>query len=137
MSRIILGIVIGILASMLAFAGVARDESPDVLVTFGCFAEQTALDLAHVWEEKGDYYFDEMANEYLQSNECFILYEPGYPAYIDRMVKQLGKEFLGLPSYVVAAHFFGTPPIGEENYKPFYFLYHGELPERAVIREAL
>ncbi len=137
MRRIILGIVIGILASVLAFAAVARDESPDVLVTFGCFQEQTALDLAHVWEEKGDYFFDEMANEYLQSNECFILYDPGYPAYIDRMVKKLSKDFQNLPSYVVEAHMYGSPSVGDEGYMPFYFLFHGELPERAVRREAL
>lgn len=140
LGTVILSIIAGLtLAAFLFISSVAnaREESPDVLVTFGCFQEQTALDLAHVWKEKGEYYFNEIADAYLQTNECFLLYEPGYPAYIDRMVKEINKLFLGDRSYVVEAHMYGSPPVGDEDYKPFYFLFHGELPERAVRREAL
>lgn len=132
-------IAAGLIAVAILFISVAnaRDESPDVLITFGCFQEQTALDLAYVWVEKGDYFFDEAGNDYLISGDCFVLYEPGYPAYIDRMVKKLSKDFQNLPSYVVEAHMYGSPSVGDEGYMPFYFLFHGELPERAVRREAL
>ena len=136
----ILAVVGGIILATFLFlssAASAREESPDVLITFGCFQEQTALDLAYVWEEKGDYFFDEAGNDYLLSGDCFVLYEPGYPAYIDRMVKKLSKDFQNLPSYVVEAHMYGSPSVGDEGYMPFYFLFHGELPERAVRREAL
>lgn len=134
-----LGIAGVILAAFLFLTSIANanEHPPDLFVTFGCFQEQTTLDLAHVWVEKGDYYFDEAANEYLQLDECFVLYQPGWAAYIDRVVKRLSKDYNNMPSYVVEAHMYSSPAVGEEGYMPFYFLYHGDLPERAVRREAL
>ena len=65
-------------------------------------------------------------NQYLQVGECFSLYGPGYPAYIDRAVKKADKKFEGEDAYVVEAHFWGAPPG-----KTFFFMYYGELPARA------
>ncbi len=99
---------------------------PDVLVTFGCLDEQVALNLHEVWEAKGNYWFSEVADQYMQTGECFFLTEPGYPAYIDRVVKKADKKFEGENAYVVEAHFFGASPG-----KTFFFMYYGELPVRA------
>ena len=99
---------------------------PDVLVTFGCFDEQVALNLHEVWEVKGQYWFSEVGDQYMETGECFFLTEPGYPAYIDRMVKKANKKFKGQPAYVVEAHFFGAA-----KGKTFFFMYYGELPVRA------
>ncbi len=100
--------------------------APDVMVTFGCLDEQVALNLHEVWEVKGQYWFSEVGNQYRQTGECFTLYEPGYPAYIDRVVNKSGKKFEGEDAYVVEAHFLGAPPG-----KTFFFMYYGELPARA------
>ncbi len=99
---------------------------PEVLITFGCLDEQVALNLHEIWEAKGNYWFSEVASQYVQAGECFILTEPGYPAYIDRVVKKADKKFKNQDAYVVEAHFFGASPG-----KTFFFLYYGELPVRA------
>ena len=99
---------------------------PDVLVTFGCLDEQAALNLQEVWEVKGQYWFAEVAGQYMQGGECFFLTEPGYPAYIDRVVKKADKKFENQAAYVVEAHFYGASPG-----KTFFFMYYGELPVRA------
>ncbi len=99
---------------------------PDVLVTFGCFDEKVALNLHEIWEVKGDYWFKEVGSQYMQTGECFFLYDPGYPAYVDRVVKKADKKFEGENAYVVEAHFYGASPG-----KTFFFMYYGELPVRA------
>ncbi len=102
------------------------EVSPDVLVTFGCFDEQVTLNLQAVWETRGNYWYSEVANQYVQNEECFLLTESGYPAYIDRVVKKAGKKFKDENAYVVEAHFLGASPG-----KTFFLLYYGELPVRA------
>ncbi len=99
---------------------------PDVMATFGCFEEQVALNLLEVWEAKGQYWFSEVGDQYMQSGECFFLYDPGYPAYVDRVVRKSDKKFEGEDAYVVEAHFLGAAPG-----KTFFFMYYGELPIRA------
>lgn len=99
---------------------------PDVMVTFGCFDEQVALNLHEIWEVKGQYWFSEVGNQYRQTGECFMLTEPGYPAYVDRVVSKADKKFKGEDAYVVEAHFLGASPG-----KTFFFMYYGELPVRA------
>ena len=99
---------------------------PDVLVTFGCLDEQVTLNLQEVWEVKSYYWFSEVAGQYVQTGECFMLYESGYPAYIDRVVKKADKKFKGEDAYLVEAHFLGASPD-----KTFFFMYYGELPARA------
>ena len=121
----IIALGLGVLMAMTFPSASRGEEPPDLFVGYGCFEEQTSLDLAHVWEKKGMYWLTEAANEYLQTEECFTLDTPGYPTYIDRVVKQLGKKVKGEDAYVVEGHFHGVPE------KPFFFLYHGEVPVKA------
>ena len=107
------------------------EVAPDVMVTFGCFNEQVALNLQEIWEVKGGYWFKEVGNQYMQTGECFFLYDPGYPAYVDRVVKKSDKKFNGENAYVVEAHFYGAA-----KGKTFFFMYYGELPIRARQRAA-
>ena len=100
--------------------------NPDLLVTFGCAQEQTTLNLAYVWEKKGEYWFLEAATDYVLNKECFSMTYPGYPGYVDRVVRKLDKKFYGSPAYVVEGHFYGAPPG-----KTFFFLFFGELPAKA------
>ena len=127
-------IIAAALAALVVTAapGVARgahtekpEVYPEVLVTFGCFDEQVALNLHEVWETKGNYWFGEVGNQYMQTGECFFL-SGGYPAYIDRVVKKADKKFKNQDAYVVEDHFFGASPG-----KTFFFMYYGELPVRA------
>ena len=99
---------------------------PDVMVTFGCLDEQVTLNLQEVWEVKSYYWFSAVAGQYVQTGECFMLYEPGYPAYIDRVVKKADKKFKGEDAYLVEAHFYGAA-----RGKTFFFMFYGELPVRA------
>ena len=124
------GIIMFLIVALSGTAWGAHMEKPevypDVMVTFGCLDEQVALNLHEVWEIKGNYWFSEVGNQYMQTGECFFLTEPGYPAYIDRVVKKAGKKFKGEDAYVVEAHFFGAA-----KGKTFFFMYYGELPVRA------
>ena len=122
-----------ILLLIAVFSNIARgahtekpEVYPDVMVTFGCFDEQVALNLYEVWEVKGDHWFKEVGNQNMQTGECFFLTEPGYPAYIDRVVKKADKKFENQAAYVVEAHFYGASPG-----KTFFFMYYGQLPVRA------
>lgn len=124
-------IIAGILAMLLiaTFPGKTRSEElpfPDLFVMYGCAQEQTSLNLAHIWVKKGKYWFNEAASDYVLNGECFILGDPGFPAYIDRVVRKVDKKFEGDDAYVVEGHFFGDPPE-----KTFFFMYHGELPAKA------
>ena len=124
---------LAVVSTVLLFSGPARgahtekpEVYPDVLVTFGCLDEQVALNLQHVWEVKGLYWLSEAASEYVLEGECFLLTDPGYPAYIDRVVKKADKKLENQDAYVVEAHFWGAA-----KGKTFFFMYYGELPARA------
>ena len=126
------GIVFGTAAVlMLLVSGPARGAhtedgvSPDLLVRFGCLEVDVVIELAHVYETRGQKKFDDVAALYVENRECVYILG-GYPAYIDRVVQKTNYKFKGKDTYVVEAHFWGTPPG-----KTFYLLYYGELPARA------
>ncbi len=116
---------------MLLHPGAARGAhaedgvSPDLLVQFWCLEEDVVLNLAHSYYTGGQGGLDEAGAGYMMNHECFVI-EGGYPAYIDRVVKKTSYRFKNMDTYVVEAHFWGAPPG-----KKFFFLYYGELPERA------
>ena len=99
--------------------------SPDLLVQFWCLEEGVVLNLAHSYYTGGQGGLDEAAAGYIENRECFFM-EGGYPAYVDRAVEKTRYKFRGADTYVVEGHFWGAPPG-----RKFFFLYYGELPERA------
>ena len=130
LSFIKVAIIFGIIAAFLV-PGQAKgsEHPPDLLQAAGCLSEEVALDVSRVWEKKGEYWSNEKFFEYILAGKCFQLFE-GYPTYVVRTVKRLGKRYNGYVAYVVEARFLGAAPG-----KKFYFFFYGTLPAAAIDTE--
>ena len=129
--KITLAAVIFALVAALFISGQSKGEvhPPDLLQATGCLSERVALGGSDVWEKRGEYWSNEKFFEYILAGKCFQLFE-GYPTYVVRTVKRLGKRYNGYVAYVVEARFLGAAPG-----KKFYFFFYGTLPAAAIDTE--